>query len=136
VRSVIEQATRAVEYVFLFTLFAGLTVLYAAVQATRDVRRRETSLLRTLGARRQQIRNGLLAEFGTLGLLSGLLAAIIASVVGAMLATQVFGFEYSINPLTFVFGIVGGTLGIGLAGWLGTRRVLDQAPLRVLRGPE
>ena len=136
VRSVIEQATRAVEYVFLFTLFAGLTVLYAAVQATREVRRRETALLRTLGARRQQIRNGLLAEFGTLGLLSGLLAAVIASAVGGLLAWQVFGFEYSVNPMTFVFGIVGGTLGIGLAGWLGTRRVLDLAPLRVLRGPE
>lgn len=136
VRSVIEQATRAVEYVFLFTLFAGLTVLYAAVQATRDVRRRETALLRTLGARRQQIRNGLLAEFGTLGLLSGLLAALIASAVGGLLAWQVFGFDYAVNPMTFVFGIGGGTLGIGLAGWLGTRRVLDQAPLRVLRGPE
>ncbi|MFO8003987.1 ABC transporter permease [Thioalkalivibrio sp.] len=136
VRSVIDQATRAVEYVFLFTLFAGLTVLYAAVQATRDVRRRETALLRTLGARRQQIRNGLLAEFGTLGLLSGLLAALIASAVGGVLAWQVFGFEYSVNPMTFVFGIGGGTLGIGLAGWLGTRRVLDQAPLKVLRGPE
>jgi len=136
VRSVIDQATRAVEYVFLFTLFAGLTVLYAAVQATRDVRRRETALLRTLGARRQQIRNGLLAEFGTLGLLSGLLAALIASAVGGVLAWQVFGFEYTVNPMTFVFGVVGGTLGIGLAGWLGTRRVLDQAPLKVLRGPE
>jgi putative ABC transport system permease protein len=136
VRSVIDQATRAVEYVFLFTLFAGLTVLYAAVQATRDVRRRETALLRTLGARRQQIRNGLLAEFGTLGLLSGLLAALIASAVGGVLAWQVFGFEYTVNPMTFVFGIGGGTLGIGLAGWLGTRRVLDQAPLKVLRGPE
>jgi putative ABC transport system permease protein len=107
VRSVIDQATRAVEYVFLFTLFAGLTVLYAAVQATRDVRRRETALLRTLGARRQQIRNGLLAEFGTLGLLSGLLAALIASAVGGVLAWQVFGFDYTVNPMTFVFGIVG-----------------------------
>jgi putative ABC transport system permease protein len=136
VRSVIDQATRAVEYVFLFTLFAGLTVLYAAVQATRDVRRRETALLRTLGARRQQIRNGLLAEFGTLGLLSGLLAALIASAVGGVLAWQVFGFDYTVNPMTFVFGVGGGTLGIGLAGWLGTRRVLDQAPLKVLRGPE
>ena len=136
VRAVIEQATRAVEYVFLFTLFAGLTVLYAAVQATRDVRRRETALLRTLGARRQQIRNGLLAEFGALGLLSGLLAALIASAVGGLLAWQVFGFDYTINPMTFVFGVAGGTLGIGLAGWLGTRRVLDLAPLRVLRGPE
>jgi putative ABC transport system permease protein len=136
VRAVIGQATRAVEYVFLFTLFAGLTVLYAAVQATRDVRRHETALLRTLGARRHQIRNGLLAEFGTLGLLSGLLAAVIASAVGGLLAWQVFGFDYSINPMTFVFGVAGGTLGIGLAGWLGTRRVLDLPPLRVLRGPE
>lgn len=136
VRAVIEQATRAVEYVFLFTLFAGLTVLYAAVQATRDLRRRETALLRTLGARRPQIRNGLLAEFGTLGFLSGLLAALIASAVGGLLAWQVFGFDYAINPMTFVFGVLGGTLGIGLAGWLGTRRVLEIAPLRVLRGPE
>ncbi|AGA33648.1 ABC transporter, permease protein, putative [Thioalkalivibrio nitratireducens DSM 14787] len=136
VRSVIDQATRAVEYVFLFTLFAGLTVLYAAVQATREVRRRETALLRTLGARRPQIRNALLAEFGTLGLLSGLLAAVIASAVGALLAWQVFGFDYAVNPMTFVLGIGGGALGIGLAGWLGTRQVLHQAPLTVLRGPE
>lgn len=136
VRSVIEQATRAVEYVFLFTLFAGLTVLYAAVQATQDVRRRETALLRTLGARRRQIRNGLFAEFGTLGLLSGLLAALIASAVGGLLAWQVFGFDYRVNPMTFAFGMAGGAIGIGLAGWLGTRRVLELAPLRVLRGPE
>ncbi|WP_018882066.1 MULTISPECIES: ABC transporter permease [unclassified Thioalkalivibrio] len=136
VRDVMDQATRAVEYVFLFTLIAGLTVLYAAVQATRDVRRREAALLRTLGARRDHIRNGLLAEFGTLGLLAGLLAAVIATAVGALLAWQVFEFDYSVNPLTFVYGIGGGTLGIALAGWLGTRRVLDQAPLAVLRGPE
>jgi len=136
VRAVIAQATRAVEYVFLFTLFAGLTVLYAAVQATRETRRRETALLRTLGARRSQIRNGLLAEFGTLGLLSGLLAAAIASAVGALLATQVFGFPYTVNPWIFVFGLGGGALGIGFAGWLGTRRVLDQPPLSVLRGQE
>ncbi|WP_019021967.1 ABC transporter permease [Thioalkalivibrio sp. ALE23] len=136
VRDIIEQATRAVEYVFLFTLVAGLTVLFAAVQATRDVRRREAALLRTLGARRRDIRNALLAEFGTLGFLAGLLAAIIATAIGALLAWQVFDFDYRVNPMTFVYGIGGGTLGIALAGWLGTRRVLDQAPLTVLRGPE
>ncbi|WP_019627241.1 ABC transporter permease [Thioalkalivibrio sp. ALJT] len=136
VREVMDQATRAVEYVFLFTLVAGLTVLFAAVQATRDVRRREAALLRALGARREHIRNGLLAEFGTLGLLAGLLAAIIATAVGALLAWQVFEFDYHLNPWTFIYGIGGGTLGIALAGWLGTRRVLNQAPLAVLRGPE
>jgi len=136
VRVVIGQATRAVEYVFLFTLLAGLMVLYAAVQSTRETRRRETALLRTLGARREQIRTSLLAEFGTLGLLSGLLAALIATLIGALLAWKIFGFAYTTNPMTFLVGILGGTLGIGLAGWLGTRQVLQQSPLRVLRGPE
>lgn len=136
VRRIIDQAARAVEYVFLFTLLAGLAVLYAAVQAARDARRRETALLRTLGAQRYQVRRALLAEFATLGFLSGLLAAILATLIGAVLAVQVFEFAYRINPLVFVLGIGGGTLGIALAGWLGTRKVLNQAPLRVLRGPE
>lgn len=136
IRNVIQQATRAVEYVFLFTLLAGLTVLYAAVQTTRDLRRRETALLRTLGARQQQIRRALFAEFGTLGLLSGLLASIIATFIGALLAWQVFDFAYSFNPMLFLFGMGGGMLGIGLAGWLGTREVLQHPPLHVLRGPE
>jgi len=136
VRDIMDQATRAVEYVFLFTLLAGLTVLFAAVQATRDVRRREAAVLRTLGARRDHIRNALLAEFGALGLLSGLLAAVIATAVGALLAVQVFGFDYGVNPMIFVYGLGGGGLGIALAGWLGTRRVLEQTPLAVLRSPE
>ncbi|NBX41841.1 MAG: ABC transporter permease, partial [Gammaproteobacteria bacterium] len=39
VRSVIDQAVFAVQSVFAFTLFAGLVVLLAAVQSTRDERR-------------------------------------------------------------------------------------------------
>jgi putative ABC transport system permease protein len=62
-----------VQSVFVFTLFAGLTVLLAAVQATRDERRYESAMLRTLGASRATVTRGILAEFTALGLLSGLL---------------------------------------------------------------
>ena len=70
VRSVFDKAVLAVQSVFFFTLFAGLTVLMAAVQASRDERRYESAMLRTLGASRGTVLQGVLAEFATLGLLS------------------------------------------------------------------
>ena len=69
VRSVLDKAVLAVQSVFVFTLFAGLTVLLAAVQSSRDERRFESAMLRTLGASRATVLQGVLAEFTTLGLL-------------------------------------------------------------------
>lgn len=134
VREIIERVVQAVEYVFLFTLAAGLAVLFAAIQATRDERRREAALVRTLGAPRALILKGLLAEFAVLGLLAGLLAASAAAVLGWGLATQVFEFSYRPDPLLWLSGALAGVLGVGAAGWLGTRDVLEQPPLATLRG--
>ena len=63
VRSVFDKAVLAVQSVFFFTLFAGLTVMMAAVQASRDERRYESAMLRTLGASRATVLQGVLAEF-------------------------------------------------------------------------
>ena len=49
-RAVIDKAVTAVQSVFLFTLLAGLTVLLAQVQASREERRQEIAILRVLGA--------------------------------------------------------------------------------------
>ena len=75
VRDVMNKASLAVQYVFLFTLAAGLMVLLAAVQSTRDERRYESAMLRTLGASRSVVFQGVASEFIVLGALSGLLAA-------------------------------------------------------------
>ncbi len=87
VRDVMNKASLAVQYVFLFTLAAGLMVLLAAVQATRDERRYESAMLRTLGASRSVVFQGVAAEFIVLGALAGLLAAAGATGVGYLLAT-------------------------------------------------
>ncbi|MGH8239128.1 MAG: ABC transporter permease, partial [Steroidobacteraceae bacterium] len=55
VRGVMDKASLAVQYVFAFTLLAGVTVLLAAIQATRDERRYESAMLRTLGASRRVV---------------------------------------------------------------------------------
>ena len=50
IRRAMDRAALAVQYVFLFTFAAGLMVLLAAIQATRDERMYESAVLRTLGA--------------------------------------------------------------------------------------
>ncbi|MGH8501433.1 MAG: ABC transporter permease [Gammaproteobacteria bacterium] len=133
VRAIMDRAALAVEYVFLFTLAAGVLVMYAAIQTSHQERRRETALLRALGASRRQVRLSLIAEFGAVGLVAGVLAAVAATLAGYFLATQVFDLPYRINVWLWACGVVAGGAGITAAGLLATRRVLNQSPLLVLR---
>ncbi len=133
VRAVLDQAALAVQSVFVFTLFAGLTVLLAAVQASRDERRYESAMLRTLGASRATVVQGVLAEFATLGSLSGLLAAAGASVAAYFLTTHWLELRYTFEFLPWVEGLLGGALLVCLGGWLATRSVVNQPPLKTLR---
>ena len=133
VREIMERADQGMRYVFLFTLLAGFTVLLAAIQSTLDERRHESAILRTLGADRSDVRRGLLAEFLTLGALAGGLAAFASTLLSAWLASQVFHFPYHGNPWVWLIGVGGGSVGIGLAGLLGTRMVLRHPPMESLR---
>jgi putative ABC transport system permease protein len=134
VRAVIDKAALAVQSVFAFTMFAGLVVLLAAVQATRDERRYESALLRTLGASRGVVRSGVLAEFATLGALAGLLAALGATIAGYLLATRLLELPYSFGIWVWIAGVCGGALLVAVSGWLATRSAVDLPPVATLRG--
>ena len=133
VRALVDKAVLAVQSVFAFTLLAGLTVLLATVQASRDERRYESAMLRTLGASRRTVLESVLTEFITLGSLAGLLAALGASLAGEFVAIRVLQVPYAFDPWVFVTGIVGGAVLVGLSGWLATRSVVNQPPLTTLR---
>jgi putative ABC transport system permease protein len=133
VRDVMNRAALAVQYVFLFTLAAGITVLLAAIQATRDERRYESAMLRTLGARRRVVLAGVASEFTALGMLSGVLAAVGATLVGWILATRVFELEYAIDPWVWVIGLVAGAVIVGGAGTFAARKVVNHPPISTLR---
>jgi putative ABC transport system permease protein len=134
VRSVIDKALAAVQSVFLFTLMAGLVVLIAAVQASREERRFESAMLRTLGARRSTVLKGLLSEFAMLGVLAGALAATGASVAGMYIARNILQIPWQLDPWVWFYGLVGGGLLVCVAGWLATRSVVNQPPVLTLRG--
>ena len=133
VRTIMDKVSLAVEFIFLFTLMAGIAVLLAAIQSTQDERRYESAILRTLGAQRGTLMRGLVAEFVTLGALAGLLAGVAATSLAWLFAEQVFKFEYSFNPWIPLVGILAGILIVGISGVLGTRKVLQQPPLLTLR---
>ncbi len=133
VRSVIDKASLAVQYVFLFTLLAGVVVLLAAIQGTRDERRFESAILHTLGARRSKILQGVAVEFVVLGSLAGLLAALGATAVGWVLAENLFDLDYRIDASLWVVGLLAGAIIVGVTGTLATRKAINEPPIVVLR---
>jgi putative ABC transport system permease protein len=133
IRDIIDRASLAVQYVFLFTLAAGIVVLLAAVQSTRDERRYESAMLRTLGASRGVVLQGVAAEFSALGFLSGTLAAFGATGVGWILARRLFSLEFTLDPWVWFLGLVCGTILVGVSGTLATRSVINTPPIVTLR---
>ncbi|MCC5793755.1 MAG: ABC transporter permease [Chromatiales bacterium] len=133
VRTVIERGSQAIQYVFLFTVLAGVLVLLAAVQMTGDERRFESAILHALGARRGIILRGVAVEFVALGALAGLLAALGATLVGWLLATYAFNLSYELNLMTWAIGLAAGAIIVGLTGTLATRHAVQAPPVTVLR---
>jgi putative ABC transport system permease protein len=132
VQALMDQVIRAIEFVFLFTLAAGVLVLYAALEATWDERLADAALLRTLGAQAAQLRAIYLVEFALIGLIAGVVAAFGATALGWTVSTRVLNIPFQVNETLWIAGILVGTAGVALAGWLGTRRVAEQPPLQVL----
>jgi putative ABC transport system permease protein len=133
VQAVLDQVIAAVEFLFVFTLIAGVLVLYAALASSHDERVREAGLLRALGASRQQLARAQTAEMVCLGGLAGLLAAVGAAAIGWALARYAFEFDYAVSPWVFLMGIAGGAICALAGGWLGLRSVLKTPPLTTLR---
>jgi len=133
IRDIMDRASLAVQYVFLFTLAAGVVVLLAAVQSTRDERRYESAILRTLGASRATVLQGVAAEFSALGFLAGTLGALGASAVGWMVARRLFSLQFTPDPKVWVIGLTCGTILVGVSGTLATRRVVNTPPIVSLR---
>jgi putative ABC transport system permease protein len=133
VQRVLDQVIRAVEFLFGFTLLAGLVVLFAAVTATREERTREFAILRAVGARSELLRQVQRAELAGVGMLAGVLASLVAVAVGWALAKYVFEFTWTAAAWVVpASGVLGALLALA-AGWWGLREVLNTPVMNTLR---
>jgi putative ABC transport system permease protein len=133
VRNTANQVADAVEYVFYFTLVAGLLVLAAAVTSTQDERLLEGGVMRVLGASRVQLRLAHAAEFAALGLIAGLTAAVAAATLSGVIATQVFEQSWAPDWRLALFGGGLGVIAVTLTGLFATRRIAEAPPSETLR---
>lgn len=133
IRLMAVQVIKAVEFLFIFTLIAGLFVLYAALMGSHAERIREAALFRALGATKKQLNYAQWIEFGLIGAISGVLASTGAAVIGWILAKEIFKFNWVFSPAIWLGGIIIGILCAFLGGWFGVRHVTSQPPLSILR---
>jgi len=133
VRATIGQVSAVVEAVFYFSLAAGVLVLLASIGASQDERLLEGAVMRVLGGSRRQLRLAQASEFAAIGLLSGLAAAGMATILSEVVAREVFDLPFSAD-----YGLVGtaalaGVLAAVVAGMFATRRVIAAPPSVTLR---
>jgi putative ABC transport system permease protein len=132
-QAVVDQVIRAVEIVFLFALGAGLLVLYSALAATEDERRREAAVMRVHGASRRQVTGSQRVEFLAMGLLAGVLATVGTAAIEQLLAQRVFDLELPPSPVLWIAGPLAGVALLALNAWLSARKVLNVSPALTLR---
>ena len=133
VQQVMDQVIRAVEFLFGFTLVAGLVVLFASVTGTREERAREYAIMRAVGARSGLLQQVQSAELAGVGLMAGFLASCVALVVGWALARWVFDFEWNVLWWVPLVGALAGALLAWLAGWWALREVVSRPVMITLR---
>lgn len=133
VREILGKISTVITILAGFTVLAGLPILIGTLMNGRDVRLKESVLLRTLGASAGQVRVILVIEYATLGVLTALTGVILA--VGANAALAVFVFKSSPWPdLTLLLAAFGSVTLISVLGGLAlSRGVSNHPPLEILR---
>lgn len=133
IRTMVSQITHGLELMTLLILCCGLLVMLAAIKLSMGERLVEGAILRTLGSTGRRILVVQLLEFGVLGALAGLLAAMGSELMLFLLQSRMFDSPYTLHwPLWVVGPFVGAVL-VGLIGLYSTRHAVTRPPLQVLR---
>ena len=136
VQSVLDQVITAVEFLFAFTLAAGLIVLMAGLMTSRERRAREWAVLRSLGATQVLLARVQRVELIGLGALAGALAASASLAIGWALSSRVFEFPWTAPWWWPLVGAFIGALLAWAAGWWSLRGVLARPVAMTLRRVE
>ncbi len=133
VRVIIDRATVALQFFFLFAMASALIVLLAAIQTGRHEREIESSLLRALSAHTNQLYRVHVLEFTLMGALIGFFSAALASAAGWAISVYFFKMDFHLSPTVWIYSLVSACGVLTIAGTLVSRRVYNVSPMKILR---
>lgn len=131
--TVIDQVSKAVEFILILVVLAGCLVLVAQVQASMEEREREIAILRTLGAKGALLRNSVLFEFVALGAIAGFMASVAMELTVYLLQKNVFKMQTSFHFDFWLLGIVAGAVFVGFIGLASCWRLLNLSSVTLIR---
>ncbi|MCP4333045.1 MAG: hypothetical protein GY785_10355 [Gammaproteobacteria bacterium] len=133
VRAIVERASVALQFFFLFALVSAGIVLLAAIQTGKHEREVESSLLRALSANTGQLYRVHVLEYTLMGCLIGFFSASLASLAGWAISEYFFNIEFHLSINVWLYSLASACLVLTLAGTLVSRRVYNVSPMKVLR---
>ncbi len=133
ISTLLRQVSAALMVTGALTLLAGSFVLVGAIAAGQRRRVREAVILRTLGATRAQIRAAWLTEFGIIGLVAGVIAALVGSAASYGIAHYILHTDWIFLPRTLIYTLAGALALMLLFGYGGTAAALRARPASILR---
>lgn len=134
IQQAVDQVALVVRFLAGFAIFAGVIILSSSVAGTRYRRIREVAILKTLGGTRAKIRGVFAVEFTILGLVGGLIGAILANIFTGIIVQRFLQTSLDFDWLSLVVAMLGTAALANFAGWAASLRILNQRPLEVLRG--
>jgi len=123
----------AVQLSASITLLAGILVLGGAIVAGHRRRVYDAVVLKVLGATRADIVRAFLIEYGLLGLITGILAALAGTLAGYLFQTLILESPWTFLPGTVLLTASVGTVITLAFGLAATWRALSQAAAPLLR---
>ncbi len=133
VQQVIDQIALVIRFLSGFAIAAGAIILAASVAGTRFRRVREVVILKTIGATRRQVVRIFSVEFLTLGVVAGLMGAILATIFSDLLLKRLLNAKFEFDWRAAALAVVFTALLANVSGWIASVRILGQKPLEVLR---
>jgi putative ABC transport system permease protein len=130
---ILSNITLAVSFIGGFVFLSGALILVGSIAMTKFQRVYEAAVLKTLGAERRVLLTIMLAEYGLLGLVAGVVGAAAANGLSYAVSRYVFEIDWAFAPLLNITGIAATILLVGAVGALSSLDVLTKKPLSILR---
>ena len=133
VDTLLQQLAAGIRAASLVTILAGLLVLAGTIAAGARTRLYDATVLKVVGATRAQIALVYIAEYGVLGVTTGVIALGAGSLAAAIAAGQILNVPFVFDGNAALLTVAGGGGAALLFGLLGALAALQARPAARLR---